>query len=80
MPCEGSITENLFKRMQKGANLKDGYLKPEEILIQSKNSAESIVKITIHEGRNHIIKNFFKYFSKKCQKTKKNINRPYKIR
>ena len=26
---EGSITENLFKRMQKGANLKDGYLKQE---------------------------------------------------
>ncbi len=68
---EGSITENLFKRMQKGANLKDGYLKPEEILIQSKNSAESIVKITIHEGRNHIIKNFFKYFSKNVKKLKR---------
>ena len=35
--------------------------------------------IEIHEGRNHIIKNFFKYFGKKVKKLKRISIGPIKL-
>ena len=65
--------------MQKGASLKDGFLLPEKLeLLDSKNK-ESLVKIEIHEGRNHIVKNFFKYFGKEVSKLKRISVGPIKL-
>ena len=57
--------------MSKGAKLSDGFLLPENLEVLSRKNKETLVKITIHEGRNHIVKNFFKYFNKKVKKLKR---------
>ena len=52
---------------------------PEKLeLLDSKNK-ESLVKIEIHEGRNHIVKNFFKYFGKEVSKLKRISVGPIKL-
>lgn len=67
----GKVSQALIKKMRSGATLSDGFLKPNEIILVKNNIEESIIKITIHEGRNHIVKNFFKYFTKKVNKLKR---------
>ena len=67
----GKVSQALIKKMRLGATLSDGFLKPNEITLVKNNIEESIIKITIHEGRNHIVKNFFKYFTKKVNKLKR---------
>ena len=67
----GKVSQALIKKMRLGATLSDGFLKPNEIILVKNNIEESIIKITIHEGRNHIVKNFFKYFTKKVNKLKR---------
>ena len=75
----GSISKSFFEKMQKGASLKDGFLLPEKLeLLDSKNK-ESLVKIEIHEGRNRIVKNFFKYFGKEVSKLKRISVGPIKL-
>ena len=75
----GSISKSFFKKMMKGAGLKDGFLLPEKLeLLDSKNK-ESLVKIEIHEGRNHIVKNFFKFFGKEVSKLKRISVGPIKL-
>ena len=68
---EGDISAGLFAKMRKGAKLSDGFLLPENLEVVSRNNKETLVKITIHEGRNHIVKNFFKYFNKNVKKLKR---------
>ena len=55
----GKVSQALIKKMRLGANLSDGFLKPNKITLVKNCIEESIIKITIHEGRNHIVKNFF---------------------
>ena len=67
----GKVSQALIKKMRLGANLSDGFLKPNKITLVKNCIEESIIKITIHEGRNHIVKNFFfKYYAKKVNKLK----------
>jgi len=68
---DGDISDGLLIKMSKGAKLSDGFLLPENLEVLSRNNKETLVKITIHEGRNHIVKNFFKYFNKKVKKLKR---------
>ena len=67
----GKVSQALIKKMRLGANLSDGFLKPNKITLVKNCIDESIIKITIHEGRNHIVKNFFKYYAKKVNKLKR---------
>ena len=67
----GKVSQALIKKMRLGANLSDGFLKPNKITLVKNCIEESIIKITIHEGRNHIVKNFFKYYAKKVNKLKR---------
>ena len=68
---DGKVSQALIKKMRLGATLSDGFLKPNEIILVKNNIQESIIKITIHEGRNHIVKNFFKYYAMKVKKLKR---------
>ena len=68
--CQGVKTTTISK-MKKGAKLRDGFLLPENIDVLSSSKDDSLVKIEIHEGRNHIVKNFFKFFKKRVIKLKR---------
>jgi len=49
-------------RMQKGVELEDGYAKPDFVKILKTDKTSSIVEISFHEGRNHLVKRFFAEF------------------
>jgi 23S rRNA pseudouridine2605 synthase len=76
---KGSIGKTFFEKMKKGANLSDGFLLPEKLILMNSNKLESLVRIEIHEGRNHIVKNFFKYFGKDVTKLKRISVGPIKL-
>ena len=75
----GKVSDTFFQKMRKGANLKDGFLMPEKLDLLNSTSDETLVKIEIHEGRNHIVKNFFKYFGKEVKKLKRISVGPIKL-
>lgn len=56
---KGFISRDALKVMSKGTRLEDGDFKPERIRIDKVNQRSAWVEITIHEGRNRIIKRFF---------------------
>ena len=76
---KGNISKTFFEKMKKGANLSDGFLLPEKLDLLSSNSDESLIKMEIHEGRNHIVKNFFKYFGRDVAKLKRISVGPIKL-
>ena len=65
--------------MRKGANLKDGFLLPGKLVLIKGDLNETLLKIQIHEGRNHIIKNFFKFFGCNVTKLKRISVGPIKL-
>ena len=75
----GKVSDTFFQKMRKGANLKDGFLMPEKLDLLNSTSDETLVKIEIHEGRNRIVKNFFKYFGKEVKKLKRISVGPIKL-
>ena len=76
---KGNISKTFFEKMKKGANLSDGFLLPEKLDLLSSNADESLIKMEIHEGRNHIVKNFFKYFGRDVAKLKRISVGPIKL-
>ena len=76
---KGNISKTFFEKMKKGANLSDGFLLPEKLDLLSSNADESLIKMEIHEGRNHIVKNFFKYFGRDVAKLKRISLGPIKL-
>ena len=76
---KSKVSKALYSTMKKGANLRDGFLMPEKIELINSNEDESLLKIEIHEGRNHIIKNFFKFFGIEVSKLKRISVGPIKL-
>lgn len=68
---EGSITQSIISKMRKGAKMKERFLVPTKIILKKVDKNDSLVEIEIHEGRNHIVKHFFKFFGKHVKKLKR---------
>jgi 23S rRNA pseudouridine2605 synthase len=56
---QGRVTPGLAARMQKGIELDDGPVKPDEVTIVQALSHASLVEVVIHEGRNRIVRRMF---------------------
>ncbi len=65
---KGKITTEKTLRMSEGAELEDGFVKPDSIKIIKSESELSVLEISFHEGRNHLVKRFFKEFGHVVQK------------
>lgn len=55
-----SLKEPDFIKIQSGLHLEDGFIKPDEIAYPNFNNKKEI-GITIHSGKNHIIRRIFKH-------------------
>ncbi len=65
------ITPESIDALKKGIKLHDGFMKVDDIKIVSTKAAKTVI-VTIHSGRNHIIKRLFgalKYFVKKLDRS-----------
>jgi 23S rRNA pseudouridine2605 synthase len=56
---EGVVEAATLKRMRGGLMLDDGPVKPDKVTVKSRGPAKSLVEVTLHEGRNHIVRRMF---------------------
>ena len=48
-----------FEKIQSGFDLEDGFIKPDEIAYDAQTESKKIVGITLHSGRNRIVRRIF---------------------
>jgi 23S rRNA pseudouridine2605 synthase len=53
---EGIVNPGTLKRLRAGVTLDDGPVKPSSVKVVSTSGEKSLVKITLHEGRNRIVR------------------------
>lgn len=53
---EGEVTEKTIARLAKGLRLDDGPVKPDKVKLVDVAGGRSLVRITLHEGRNRIVR------------------------
>jgi 23S rRNA pseudouridine2605 synthase len=56
---EGVVDQPTVKRLRHGLTLEDGPVKPDAVKVTSRGAAKSLVEVTIHEGRNRIVRRMF---------------------
>ena len=52
----GVVSPPTAKRLRQGITLDDGPVRPDAVKVVSSTGERSLVKITLHEGRNHIVR------------------------
>lgn len=76
-------TQEILIKFQKGAQLEDGYLKPDALNYSEINDPREVL-IEIHSGKNRVVRRYFEHFGFTVEKldrvyyaglTKKNISR-----
>lgn len=56
---KGNPTKKEINEMKKGVKLQDGLFVPEELSVEKVNDKSCWLKLTIHEGRNRVLRRFF---------------------
>lgn len=52
----GSMDNRTIKRLEKGVTLEDGPVKPDRVKLVSRTETRTLLRITLHEGRNRIVR------------------------
>ncbi|MCC2593169.1 rRNA pseudouridine synthase [Tessaracoccus sp. OS52] len=52
----GTVDNRTIKRLEKGITLEDGPVKPDRVSLKSRTDSRSLLTITLHEGRNRIVR------------------------
>lgn len=55
----GVITEASLKKLRSGIELDDGPVKPDKVELLQRGADRSLVRVTLHEGRNRIVRRMF---------------------
>lgn len=55
----GVITEGTLKKLRNGIELDDGPVKPDKVELIQRGADRSLVRVTLHEGRNRIVRRMF---------------------
>lgn len=53
---EGVMDDRTVNRLRKGITLEDGPIKPDHVKLVSKAADRSLIRITLHEGRNRVVR------------------------
>lgn len=56
---EGVMDNATLRRLEKGLRLEDGPIKPDKIKLIQRGGERTLVEVTIHEGRNRIVRRMF---------------------
>ena len=52
----GIVDQRTIQRLEKGLRLEDGPVKPDRVKLLSRGESRSLLAITLHEGRNRIVR------------------------
>lgn len=53
---EGAVSDKIVERLRKGLRLEDGPVKPDRVKLVDVHENKSLLTITLHEGRNRIVR------------------------
>lgn len=53
---EGFLDNKTLRRLEKGLRLEDGPVKPDKVKLVMRSETRSLVEVTLHEGRNRIVR------------------------
>ena len=56
---EGLLDNQTLRRLEKGLTLEDGPIKPDKVKLVTRAESRSMVQITLHSGRNRIVRRMF---------------------
>lgn len=56
---EGLLDNKTLRRLEKGLVLEDGPIKPDKVKLVTRAESRSMVQITLHSGRNRIVRRIF---------------------
>ncbi|NLH70398.1 MAG: rRNA pseudouridine synthase [Brooklawnia sp.] len=56
---EGLLDNKTLRRLEKGLTLEDGPIKPDKVKLVTRAESRSMVQITLHSGRNRIVRRMF---------------------
>ena len=51
-----------FDKLLEGIELEDGFIKPDEVAYDTQATGKKIVGVTMHSGRNRIVRRMFEHF------------------
>lgn len=54
--CEGLLDNKTLKQLEKGVRLEDGPARADKVKLVMRSEAKSLVALTLHEGRNRIVR------------------------
>lgn len=75
----GKVTQETIRKMERGAQLEDGFAKPDSVRLIKHEKDKSLIEIVFHEGRKHIVKRFVSHFGHKVLKLKRTAIGPISL-
>lgn len=75
----GSVSKELEEKMRGGTELEDGFVKPDSLRITKRSERSSTVEVAFHEGRNHLVKRFFKEYGRPVERLQRISVGPIKL-
>lgn len=75
---EGSVSEELLSKMQKGVRLADGPVQASGMILRN-DEKSTWVEVKIHEGRNRIVRRMFDKLGHPVMKLKRVVYGPFKL-
>jgi 23S rRNA pseudouridine2605 synthase len=76
---KGKVKRKTFEKMMAGTQLEDGFAKPDRVKIIKYEAQNTLIEITFHEGRNHLVKRFLLSFEHPVLKLKRIAVGPIKL-
>lgn len=76
---KGRVNPKTREKMIIGARLEDGFARPDDVRIVKCESENTLLEITFHEGRNHLVKRFLLKFEHPVLKLKRTVVGPIKL-
>ena len=76
---KGRVGKRTLEKMIVGTRLEDGFAKPDHVEIIKYEPENTVLKITFHEGRNHLVKRFLLKFEHTVSKLKRIAVGPIKL-
>ncbi len=53
---EGAMENPTLKRLSRGLELEDGFIKPDKVKVVSRTAGKTLLEITLHSGRNRVVR------------------------
>jgi len=53
---DGAMDNAALRRLERGVTLEDGFIRPDKVKLVSRTSSKTLVEITLHSGRNRVVR------------------------